>query len=93
MAWTIEYSRTVRKFLEKSDPQTRRQIRNFCEVRVATLGDPRSFGKALKGPLGGFWSYRSGNIRIICDIQDSRLVVLVVLVVVVAVGNRRDVYK
>ena len=88
MAWTIEYSRTARKFFEKTDSHTRRQIRDFCEVRVAELNDPRSLGKALKGPLGRFWGYRSGDMRIICDIQDKKLIILVV-----AIGNRRDVYR
>lgn len=88
MAWTIEYSRTARKFFEKTDPRTRRQIRVFCEVRLASLEDPRGLGKALKGRLGNFWGYRSGDMRVICDIQDHKLVILVV-----AIGNRRDVYK
>jgi mRNA interferase RelE/StbE len=88
VAWTIDYSRTARNFFEKTDPQTRRQIRDFCEVRLASLEDPRRLGKALKGQFGSFWGYRSGDMRIICDIQDRKLVILVV-----AIGNRRDVYK
>ena len=75
MAWTIEYSHTARKFFEKTDPRTRRQIRDFCEIRLAALEDPR---KALKGHLGDFWGYRSGDMRVICDIQDRKLVILVV---------------
>ena len=88
MAWTIEYSQTARKFFEKTDPRTRRQIRDFCETRLASLEDPRKLGKALKGQFGAFWGYRSGDMRVICDIQDRKLVILVV-----AIGNRRDIYK
>ncbi len=88
MAWTIEYSETARKFVEKTDSQTRRRIRELMEGKVAGLDDPRGLGKALKGGLRAFWSYRAGDMRVICDIQDRRLVVLVV-----AIGNRREIYR
>jgi mRNA interferase RelE/StbE len=52
------------------------------------LDDPRSLGKALTGPLGGLWRYRVGDYRVICDIQDGALCVLVL-----QVGNRREVYR
>jgi mRNA interferase RelE/StbE len=55
---------------------------------VATLDDPRQTGKALKGPLGDLWRYRVGDYRIICDIQDRVLIVLVL-----QIGNRREVYR
>jgi mRNA interferase RelE/StbE len=57
--------------------------------RVAVLDDPRSIGEALVGPrLGDRWKYRVGDYRIIADIQDDVLVVYVV-----KVGNRREVYR
>jgi len=55
---------------------------------VAFLDDPRQLGKALRGPLGDLWGYRVGDLRVIADIQDGRLVILVV-----EIGNRRDVYR
>jgi mRNA interferase RelE/StbE len=58
------------------------------DERVATKDDPRALGKALKGPLGDLWRYRVGDYRVICDIQDKVLTVLVL-----RVGNRRDVYR
>ena len=88
MAWTIEYSETARKFLEKSDQSSRRRIREFLEHRVASHESPRDLGKALLGDFRKYWSYRVGDMRVICDIQDQRVVVLVV-----AIGNRRDVYR
>ncbi len=57
------------------------------DERIAPLDDLRSSGKALTGPLGGFWRYREGDCRVICDIQDGALRVLVVLI-----GNRKNVY-
>lgn len=58
------------------------------EKRVARSDDPRSLGKALSGPLGDLWRYRIGDCRIICDIQDGVLIVLVL-----QIGKRRDVYR
>lgn len=52
------------------------------------MDNPRSTGKALTGPLGGLWRYRVGDCRVICDIQDGALRVLVV-----QLGNRREVYR
>ena len=88
MAWTIDYTGTARKQLLKLDKQTARRIVDFMDARVASVDDPRSTGKALSGPLGGFWRYRVGDCRVICDIQDGALRVLVV-----EIGHRREVYR
>ncbi len=88
MAWALEYSRTARKFIEKLDPQTQRRIHGLMEGRVAFLDNPRDAGKPLKGPLATFWVYRVGDYRIICDMQDDKLVILVV-----TIGHRGDVYR
>ncbi len=69
------------------DKQTARRIRNEL-LEIAKLEDPRSRGKALTGNLAGVWRYRVGDYRILCDIEDGRLVV-----VVVDVAHRREVYK
>jgi mRNA interferase RelE/StbE len=58
------------------------------DERVATSDDPRTMGKAMKGPLGDLWRYRIGDYRVICDIQDGRLTVLVL-----QIGNRREIYR
>jgi mRNA interferase RelE/StbE len=78
VAWTIEYAESVRKAVSKLDPQTRKRIRSYLEEKVARLDDVRSQGKGLIGPLSGLWRYRVGDYRIICEIIDQRLVVLVV---------------
>ena len=88
MAWTIDYTETASKQLRKLDRQTARRIVDFMDDRVAGQQDPRGTGKALTGPLlGTFWRYRVGDCRIICDLQVGALRVLVV-----EVGNRRDIY-
>ncbi len=88
MAWTIKYTDTARTLLKKLDKQVARRIIDFMDERVAVMENPRSSGKALTGQLGGLWCYRVGDYRIICDIQDEDLYVLVV-----KIGNRRDVYR
>jgi mRNA interferase RelE/StbE len=65
-----------------------RRIVDFMDERIARMESPRSTGKALTGPLGDFWRYRVGDCRVICDIQDGALRVLVV-----QVGNRREIYR
>ncbi|MBI1904643.1 MAG: type II toxin-antitoxin system RelE/ParE family toxin [Rhodocyclales bacterium] len=88
MAWTIEYTDTATDQLRKLDRQTARRIVDYMDARIAPLEDPRSTGKALTGPLGGLWRYRVGDCRVICDIQDGALRVLVL-----QVGNRREIYR
>jgi len=88
LVWTIDYTDTARKQLRKLDKQVARRILDFMDERIAGLENPRSTGKALTGPLGGLWRYRVGDVRVICDIQDGALRVLVV-----RVGNRRDIYR
>ena len=88
MAWRIEYTDTARTQLRRLDRDTARRIINYMDERVAVLDAPRSVGQALTGPLGGLWRYRVGDCRVICDIQDDALCVLVV-----RVGRRDQVYR
>ncbi len=89
MAWRIELTATAVKQLGKLDKGEAKRITGFLRQRLATLEDPRSTGKALTGPqLGAYWRYRVGDYRIICDIQDGTLCILVI-----EVGNRRDIYR
>jgi len=61
----------------------------FLRTRVGALENPREIGEALAGArLGSYWKYRVGDWRIICDIQDTR-----VLVRVLRLGHRREVYR
>lgn len=87
--WKVEVDREAKRDLDKLDPQVTRRIERFLYERVATLDDPRSIGEALRGSkLGEFWKYRVGDWRIICEIQDAKLVVLAL-----RVGHRREVYE
>lgn len=86
MAWTTEIADSAVKTLRKIDPHTRRRI--WATVRqIAELEDPRSRGKGLTGNLRGLWRYRVGDWRIICDIDDGRLTIIVI-----EVGHRSRIY-
>ncbi len=89
MTWKVELSTLAEKNLDQLDPQIARRILAFLHARVAHLDDPRSIGEALKGSrLGEFWKYRVGDYRIIASIEDGTLKILVV-----RIGNRREVYR
>lgn len=88
MVWTIELTGKAEKQLAKLDRQTARRITQFLQDRVRQHDNPRELGKALTGDrLGSYWRYRVGDYRIICEIFDDRLVVLVL-----KVAHRREVY-
>jgi len=89
MAWNIELSPEARKDLAKIGATEAKRVLKFLHGRVRLAEDPRSMGKALKGSrFAGLWRYRSGDYRILCEIQDEKINILVVLV-----GHRREVYK
>jgi mRNA interferase RelE/StbE len=88
LVWTIEYSKTARDQLRKLDKPIAKRILDLMDQRIAPRENPRQLGKALQGPLGEFWCYRSGDYRIICDIQDRAITILVL-----QIGNRREVYR
>jgi mRNA interferase RelE/StbE len=89
MAWSIKIRPNAERQLDRLDPQVARRILHFLFERVAHLEDPRSIGEALKGSeLGDLWKYRVGDYRIIADIEDK-----LVRILVVRVGNRREVYR
>ena len=86
MAWRVEVDLRAARALRKLDRTIAARIVGYLEEAVAS--DPRARGKALVGELGGFWRYRVGDWRVTCRIEDARLVVLVI-----EVGHRREVYR
>ena len=89
MAWIIKYTESSSKQLKKLDKQTALRVLDYMDERVAALDDPRALGKNLKGPkIGEYWRYRVGDIRVICNIVDGQMMVLVI-----EIGNRREVYR
>ncbi len=89
LAWTIDFAESAAKQLRKLDPTAARRIVSFLRDRLAPLTDPRSLGAALKGDeLGEFWKYRVGDYRVIAEIRDSEI-----RIVVVRPGHRREIYR
>jgi mRNA interferase RelE/StbE len=89
MAYNVELSESAERELGKLDAPQAKRILKFLHQRVAKLDDPRSIGEALHGSrLGEFWKYRVGDYRLICKIEDDRLIVLVL-----RVGHRREIYR
>lgn len=89
MAWRIDFDDAAKKDLAALDKPVAKRITTFLRERVSQLDDPRSIGEALKGSkLGAFWKYRVGDFRIVASIEDGALRILVV-----RVGNRKEVYR
>ena len=88
MAWQIEFTETAVKQLGDFDKQITRRIIKWLEDRILTTNDPRLWGAALTGDKSGKWRYRIGDYRVVCEIQDSVLIVRVI-----SVGNRNNIYK
>lgn len=89
MTWKVEFLPQAARDVEKLDRQAARRISRFLFERVAKLEDPRSIGQVLRGPqFGEAWKYRVGDYRLICKIKDNRLLVLVL-----RVGHRREIYR
>jgi mRNA interferase RelE/StbE len=89
LVWIIKYTESSIKQLKKLDKQMALRVLDYMDERVAVLSDPRSLGQNLKGPkMGEYWRYRVGDIRVICNILDGQMTVLVI-----EIGNRREVYR
>jgi mRNA interferase RelE/StbE len=85
--WAYSFSEAALKELRKLDRQAQKEILRYFDTRIAGAGDPRRFGKALRGDLAGVWRYRVGDYRILCHIKDKQLLILIV-----SVGHRKNVY-
>jgi len=88
LTWKIEWDDAAAKELRKLDKQAQKDILRYFRERIATDEDPRRFGKQLSREFTGLWRYRVHNYRMICNIEDNTLVVLVL-----RVGHRKDVYE
>jgi mRNA interferase RelE/StbE len=86
--WRVEFHRAAAHELHKLGVEAERRVLRYLRERIAAGADPRRFGHALIGERERLWRYRVGDYRIVAKIEDDRFVVLVV-----AVGHRREVYR
>lgn len=70
------------------DKQTAKRILQWVELRLVNCKNPRLWGEALVGDFSGFWKYRVGDFRLICEIKDNELIIQIIMI-----GNRKEVYK
>jgi len=88
LAWTVEVSDVAERKLRKLDRQMQERILDWLDDRLEGCKNPRHFGEPLKGDLAGLWRYRIGHYRVLCEIQENRLVVLAL-----NIGHRREIYR
>jgi mRNA interferase RelE/StbE len=89
MAWKIEFLPEAEKDLNGIDRPIVHRILRILNNRIRPLENPRKIGEALKGPeLGKYRKYRVGGHRIICQIKEKEITILVV-----RVGHRKEVYR
>lgn len=88
MIYYIEYTKTAVKQLKKMDRKIAAFIVSYIDEKLVNCKNPRAHGKALKAGLNDIWRYRVGEYRILAKIDDNR-----VIITVVEIGHRKDVYK
>jgi mRNA interferase RelE/StbE len=87
VSYRVRVSARAHKQIRRLEPRVAARIRDFLEQRLSALDHPRQIGSALRSPER-LWRYRVGNYRVIVEIQDKQLTVLVI-----EVGHRREVYR
>ena len=87
MNWDYSFTEAAFREFKKLDPSTQKSILKFFDGRITSAEDPRRSGKALQAGMTGYWRYRVGDYRVICQIKDEE-----VLVLILKVGHRREVY-
>ena len=88
MAWTVKFGNVAERQLSKLDRPVQKRILNWLHDRLEDCKNPCHFGEPLKGDHAGLWRYRIGDYRVLCEIQDGNIVVLILVI-----GHRHDVYK
>jgi len=86
--WKIKFTGQALKSLKKIDFTSQKRIMNFIENKLLKKDNPRAFGKMLSGRYHEFWSYRVGDYRLICNLEDEELTVMVL-----NIGHRKEIYK
>lgn len=87
MTWQIELSDNAEDFLDKLYKADKKSVAQINKKLLMISQSPKQFGKPLKGDRSGIWRYRFGDYRILCQLKDDTMIVLVL-----EVGNRKNIY-
>ena len=88
MIYELKYEAKAVKQIKKLDPATRKLIKSWIEKNLLNTDNPRQHGKGLTGSLSQYWQYRVGDYRILAEINDTEIVIIIV-----EVGHRREIYR
>lgn len=88
MRYRVEFTEKAKKTIKKLDKYTAKMIIAWLRKNLEGCEDPRVHGKGLTANRSGQWRYRIGDYRLIADIQDDK-----VLILVLEIGHRRDIYE
>ncbi|NLC26011.1 MAG: type II toxin-antitoxin system RelE/ParE family toxin [Fastidiosipila sp.] len=88
MKYRVVYEREAIKSFSKIDKKQQILIISWIEKNLLDTDDLKKHGKALKGNLKNYWRYRVGNYRILADINDDQI-----KIIIVNIGHRKDIYK
>lgn len=88
MTYKVLFSGRAKKQLEKLDKYTAALIIGWLEKNIENCTNPRQHGKGLVGNKSGQWRYRIGDYRVICEIEDDKIIVLVL-----EIGHRKDKFE
>lgn len=86
--YNVELSERFKKEFRKLDKYTQKIIRSWINKNLVECQNPRQYGKGLTANRKGQWRYRIGDYRLICEIEDEKMVILAL-----TIGHRRSIYK
>ncbi len=87
MKYKVIFTEKAKKELKKLDKYTAALIIGWIEKNIQNCENPRIHGKGLVGNKSGQWRYRIGNYRLLCEIKDTEVIILVL-----EVGHRKNIY-
>lgn len=86
--YKVIYDKKAKKQVSKLDPFVSKKIKKWVDDNLIDCNDPYRTGKQLCGTLAKYWRYRVGDYRIIAEIDDERIKILIV-----KIGHRKSTYK
>ena len=86
--WKIEFDIKAQKQFDKLDKQSQKKVQSYLNKNILNLEHPKLFGKALRNNKKGLWHYRVDKFRIICKLEENKLIILIV-----AIAKRDVVYE